>query len=167
MLPSTAARLVTLPLKGTPVLPGGFQLPVVLLTVPLVPETTPCLIFSTGSATDTITATSEEISVRSVRVVCWLDCASTSSERWSANGWSPTRTVKRMTMRLPVVSAVAKLPKSKTTELPSALVTLTTPPALVLPGPSCHWPTSLPVAQVTPPTLNKGNGRYAVSLNCS
>ena len=41
-------------------------------------------------------------------------------------------------MRLPVVVLVAKLPKSKTTELPSALVTLTTPPALVLPAPSCH-----------------------------
>ena len=86
MLPSTAERSVTLPLNGTPVLPGGFQLPVVPLTVPLEPETTPCLMLSTGSATETIATTSEEISVRSVRVVCWLDCASTSSERWSANG---------------------------------------------------------------------------------
>ncbi|MNR29300.1 hypothetical protein D3C85_1466790 [compost metagenome] len=148
-----------LPLNGTPLLPGGFQLPVVLVTVPWEPATTPCLMASTGSATDTITAMSEEISVRSVRVVCWLDCASTSSERWSAKGWSPTRRVKRTTMRLPLVLAVTKLPKSNTTELPGPLVTEMTGPPLVLLAPTCHWPCWSPTLQVMVETSNKGSGR--------
>ncbi|MNN10345.1 hypothetical protein D3C81_1232670 [compost metagenome] len=114
---------------------------------------------STGSAIETITAISEEISVWSVRVVCWVDCASTSSERWSANGWSPTRRVNSTTMRLPLISAVVKLPKSNTTELPGPLVTLITGPPLVLPGPICHWPEPSPMVQVMPLTSNSGSGR--------
>ena len=142
--PLTALMSVMAPANGTPALPGGFHVPVVPVIVPSLLATTPCRIASVGSATDTITATSEEISGWWTIVVTWLDCASTSSERWSAYGWSPTRRVNCTWIVLPPSALVAKLPKLKTSELPVPSATLTSAPGFVLPGPNDHWPTPVP-----------------------
>ncbi|MNZ76446.1 hypothetical protein D3C78_949490 [compost metagenome] len=101
-LPLTALMSVMLPLNGTPVPPGAFQLPVVPVTVPWLEETTPWLMVSTGSATEAIRVTSSVVSstlLSSVRV--WLDSPRTLKARWSANGWSLTLRVKSIAIRLP------------------------------------------------------------------
>ncbi|MNG15228.1 hypothetical protein D3C84_990410 [compost metagenome] len=102
-LPLTALISVMLPLKGMPVPPGGFQLPVVPVTVPWLVDTTPWLMLRTGSATEAIRVTSSVVCrtlLSKVRV--WLDSPSTLKARWSANGWSLTVRVKSMAMRLPL-----------------------------------------------------------------
>lgn len=157
--PSTAARSVSAPPNGTPPAPGAAHVPVVPVTVPWVAETTPWRMSSDGSATELMTTVSADTSGRWARVVVWLDCTSTSSARRSANGWSPTRSVNSTSMRLPFTSAVAKLPKSKTTELPGPLATPTIGPGLVFPAPSAHWPVPPPWLHVMPDASSRGCGR--------
>ncbi|MNP31908.1 hypothetical protein D3C76_1250550 [compost metagenome] len=80
-LPFTAFMSVIGPVKGTPPLPGACQLPVVPVTVPLLDETTPWPMARSGSAMEVMTVTSELLSWVLLRVVTWLDCASTSRVR--------------------------------------------------------------------------------------
>ena len=85
-VPSSAARSVTLPVNAEPAVPAPDQLPVVPVTVPPVDATTPCLMSSTGSATDWISTLSALTNCCWPMVVSWVDCPSTVMERWSAKG---------------------------------------------------------------------------------